>query len=684
MKKLICLFACLLCAVNVFAETDQMKDILLKEYNRVGYGAFAEDDSWFPFPQYGDREAWDGIYDREHAAEIISMAEQLLDYEWQYIPASAYMAFERKGDRSLMERPFKENRMNLVVLVMAELAEGRGRFLEKIADGAYMFAGMPSWVLSAHTTTGQLNRRSLPDPRDRIIDIYSGGVGVLMSVIWHFFHEQLDRIDPTITYCIEQSVQRNILDLYLDYTKMRQHWWTGFNPDPGLIVNNWNVWCNSDVLLCFLLMEKNPLRRRYAIELSVKSVDKLFNYLKKDGACEEGPAYWYHTAGKIYDYLKIMKAASGGRYDLFGSPFIRALGENISRATISGTQVVNFADASSLITPEVNVIYNFGEATGSRELMDLAVYYMLYKADIVAKVDGLTDWVYNGDMWRTIEGIHSQKAIREQLRQTLSAIETGETTFEKACEELRSCVPAATWYPGTQVAYIHRPDGWFIAMKAGHNAEGHHNHNDVGTFVLYSGGTPVFVDAGVSTYTNKTFSKDRYTIWSMRSDWHNLPVINGTIQSPGRNFAAEGVSFDQKSGSLKMNISGAYPDEAGCKSWERSYSLAAGGLTITDSYSLEKRISPDVENFLICGEAVLPGEICPLRGTPVRKGEIVIIVEGKHIVLSYPETLTPSVEERELNDARMTWKSLTRISFTSGGAAPLKGKYKFVIKEIRK
>lgn len=682
MKRFIYVLIFLSIVPSFYAGAEDMKDILIQEYNRVGYKAFASDDSWFPFPEYEDREAWAKIFAKEHAEGLISSAERLLDYEWEYIPASAYMAFEKYGDRAAMEVPFKTNRMNMAVLVMAELAEGKGRFIEKIADGAYMFAGMPSWVLSAHTTTGQHNRRSLPDPRDGIIDIYSGGVGVLMSITWHFFHEQFDKIDSTLTYCIEQSVKRNILDLYMDYTKIRQHWWTGFDPTPGLIVNNWNVWCNSDVLLCFLLMEKNPDRRRFAIELSVKSVDKLLNYLKKDGACEEGPAYWYHTAGKIYDYLKIMKEASDGRFDLFATPFVRSLGEYISRATISQTQVVNFADASSLIKPEINVIYNFGEAVGSLEMTDLAVYYALHAGEITAKADGLTDWTYNGDMWRTIESIHSQKSILERCRSISDAVTAGTTTFAEVYDELRSHVPSFTWYPDTQISYQRNSEGWFVAIKAGNNAEGHHNHNDVGSFVFYIEGTPIFVEAGVGTYTNKTFSKERYSIWSMRSDWHSLPTINGTVQSAGNMFRASDVSFEEKSGTLKMDISSAYPESAKCRSWERIYRTEKDCLVITDEYSLLERMSSDVENFLICGEACLPGTICPVRGVTIKKGELVVICDGKAVIMSYPATLEPSVETKEIEDKRMTWKKLQRISFTSSSAAPLKGRYRFIIKEL--
>jgi len=33
------------------------------------------------------------------------------------------------------------------------------------------------------------------------------------------------------------------------------------------------------------------------------SVDQFINYYHDDGACEEGPSYWGHAGGKMFDYL---------------------------------------------------------------------------------------------------------------------------------------------------------------------------------------------------------------------------------------------------------------------------------------------------------------------------------------------------------------------------------------------
>ena len=259
-------------------------------------------------------------------------------------------------------------------------------------------------------------------------------------------------------------------------------------------------------------------------------------------------------------------------------------------------------------------------------------------------------------------------------------------TFEALRAELRTHVPSFTWYPETEFCYMLNDDGWFLAAKGGHNNESH-NHNDIGTFILYVDGVPMFVDAGVGTYTKKTFSKDRYTIWSMCSDWHNLPIINGITQKFGRNYRSASVkAVNGKSAkSFTLDISGAYPQESRCQSWVRGYKLTSKSLVITDTYSVTQRNAADVTNFMVQGTVYLQGEKTP-SGYVVKAGEVVVCNGDICMSMTYPKTETPSVEVMVLDDKRFTdiWgESLRKISFTSSSSASLKGKREFLIRRLR-
>lgn len=95
------------------------------------------------------------------------------------------------------------------------------------------------------------------------------------------------------------------------------------------------------------------------------------------------------------------------------------------------------------------------------------------------------------------------------------------------------------WLPGLQVmgarSHSDSDKDLYVAAKGGHNAESH-NHNDVGNFIVYADGSPLLIDIGVETYTAKTFSSNRYDIWTMQSQYHNLPTINGVQQKDGREY----------------------------------------------------------------------------------------------------------------------------------------------------
>lgn len=668
----------LVCGLSLQAE-----GIVSEEYGRDGVASsFVAGKEWLPFPEYSDRDGWSVLF-KTDSADMVQRGEKYLDYEWKFIPATAYLAFERTGDRKPMESIEGANRGALISLMLAELAEGKGRFIDQLANGAWHAAQQPSWVLAAHLPA-QRTGRTLPDEREQLIDLGSGRYGAIVSLIWYFFHEEFDRINPTISYALKASIKRNILDSYLDPEEHTANWWIGYN---GGMLNNWTPWCTADVILSFLLVEDDQERLDSALRQSVMSMDLFLDYIQEDGACEEGPGYWGAAAGKTYEYLQILHDASGGRFDLFGNDRIRRMGEYPSRSFIGDGYVVNFADASARNSNPAELIWNFGNAVGSREMTDFAMYLLADTKNCRFRYPSL---ILN-DGYRALYTIRSGIRMRELADSLNSAVADGggdAAAFGKVMASLRKDVPASTWYPETEHCFIRNSSGWFLGAKGGYNDESH-NHNDVGTFILYIRNTPVFIDAGVGTYTKKTFSRtDRYTIWSMQCDWHSLPMINSCAQPYGRDYRSEDAECDISRGTFSVDIAGAYPEEAMCGSWVRSYRVALKGkpsVTVTDVFSLKERKAADVEHFLVKGKVLLPGD--EHEGKQVAPGELLILCDGGLVVkMSYPASLTPGTDIMSLDDRAMTrvWgDSLTRINLTSSSDAPAEGKYKFVITELK-
>ena len=317
------------------------------------------------------------------------------------------------------------------------------------------------------------------------------------------------------------------------------------------------------------------------------------------------------------------------------------MGEYISRTYVGNGWVVNFADASAKGGGDAPLIYRYGHAVGSDEMMQFAAYLLNGKRPSIP---------VGNDTFRSLQSI----LWNGELEKTVAA----------------HTIPACTWYPETEFCYLTNKSGWFLATKGGFNNESH-NHNDVGTFSLYVNTIPVLIDAGVGTYTRQTFSKDRYTIWTMQSNYHNLPMINGVPQSYGQQYKATDVVCQPKKRFFSADIATAYPEEAGVNNWTRAYSLSEKQLTITDNFSLKSAKAPNQVNFLTWGKVDI--------SVP---GKVTVEVQGQKVTLEYPREFTVNLETIELPDTRLSnvWGSeIYRITLKDKEAR-LTGKYKFVIK----
>jgi len=597
-------------------------------------------ENWIKYPAYKNRAGWDA-FTGSLKENLIKDGEANLSYQWKVVTASDYLEYERTGSRVAMESPFGSNNNALSRLVFAELAEGKGRFINQIVNGVWQACEMSSWALSAHLTV-QKSKRSLPDYREQIIDLTSGDLGSFLSWTWYFFHDEWDKINPIISAKLRKNIQERILDPYMARS---DYWWQALDNKPGTLVNNWNPWCNANVLACCLLMEEDKNKLAAAVYRTMLSVDQFINYIKEDGACEEGPSYWGHASGKLYDYLQLLSNATGGKLSLFNEPMVRRMGEYISRSYVGNDWVVNFADASAKGGGEAGLIYRYGKAVGSTEMQEFAAYLQARRSDKAEVNEGR-------DFFRTVENV----AHYNELLQTKPALNN--TVY--------------TWYPQTEVCFLKNKQGCFFAAKGGHNNESH-NHNDVGTFSLYFDETPVLIDAGVGTYNRQTFSDERYSIWTMQSNYHNLPLINGEPQHFGSAYRAKDVVFDAKKATLELDISGAYGKEAAVKSWKRRYVLSDAGLTIDDVFELNVEKAPNQLNFLTWGKPNVS-----------KTGEVVLEKGGKRMRLLYDAAqFTPSVDVIPQTDPRLSnvWGSeLYRLQLTAKKTI-LRGRYQISIRK---
>lgn len=599
--------------------------------------ALVLNQKWVTYPDYTDRVGWDKLFGATKS-EYIKRGEKQLNYEWKVVKAMDYIEFERSGSRQVMEIPFGDNNLAMTDLLMAELAEGRGRFIPQLINGVFHTCEMTSWALSAHLITQKIHR-SLPDHREQLIDLTSGDLSSMLSWTYYLLHNEFDKVNPSIAVRLRYELEKRTIEPYMN--DANYYWWQAFRATPTTMVNNWNPWCNSNVLQCLMLLENDPEKLAAGVYRTMQSVDRFLNYVHSDGACEEGPSYWGHAGGKLFDYLDLLATITAGKVSLLGHPMVKNIGEYISRSYIGDGWVVNFADASAKGGGDAPLIYRFGKAVGSNEMIHFAALMNDRKLP------------RNRDFYRTMQTL----LIHEELEATTPDHIT----------------PLQIWYPETEFCYMKNKSGMFFAAKGGYNDESH-NHNDAGSFSVWINNSPILIDAGVGTYTRQTFSSERYSIWTMQSNYHNLPMINGVAQQNGRNYKATQVKFDSKKKKFSADIATAYPESAKVKNWTRSYVLKGDKLQINDTFELGEAVEKNIIHFMTWGDVD--------SSVP---GKVIISVNGQRALLTYnPAQFDTALEEIPLTDKRLSdmWgKQIYRL-ILKAKAITKTGDYTYSIKQL--
>jgi hypothetical protein len=518
-------------------------------------------DEWHPFPKASEHGEWQKLPYRVRTAHI-KQAEKHLGCEWETPKASVFMEYVRIGNRSNYQAISFGRRTALAELVLGECMEGDGRFLDDIMNGIWAICEETYWGVPAHVGA-QKRGSGLPDVTEPTVDLFAAETAMLLAWTDYLVGELLDPISPLIRERIHHEVQRRIISVNLERDDF---WWMGFG---GRIVNNWNPWICSNWLAAVLILEKDSEIRVRSIHKILQCLDNFLDPYPKDGGCDEGPGYWDRAGGSLFDCLELLRSASGGQIDIFDRPLIREIGRYITRAYISYPYFINFADAAATIDASASLIFRYGKSIGDEDMMGFGAF--------LAEKQGLGEDYIQGSFG--------------SLGRVLPAILLLDELLEA---ESREPLTRDFWLPELQVMAARSVEGsnqgLYVAAKGGHNAESH-NHNDVGNFIVYADGYPVIVDVGVETYTAKTFSDQRYEIWTMQSAFHNLPTINGVMQKNGREYEATAVRYSvtERSATFRLDIASAYPGEAEVRSWMRTITLNRGkNVIIQDKYELEE------------------------------------------------------------------------------------------------
>lgn len=551
-------------------------------------------DDWQPFPPIGNREAWTALPESLRQ-ELIRQGDAWHDYDWAPIRATTFLEFCRNGNRSRFEEVHFSRRHALHHLVVAECAEGNGRFLDPVINGIWAICEESFWGIPPHSFAPLHPHAGLPEVTYPVVDLFAAETGALLAWTRSLLGARIDANPHTaiVTDRIEHEVRTRLINPYRNVA-----WWPwlrcGNRPD-----NNWNPWIHSNLIACVLLIETDPEVRIDLLSRCISGIDVFLSGYGADGGCDEGTVYWQRAGASLFEALEWLHLASDGKLAVWDVPLVREIGLYLPRMHVSGDWYVNYADGAARVGVDADLAWRYGRRTGDPALSA----HGAYGASLEIAHDRFLQAGGRAKSPNAPTDVHTLRrkpvigdnilSIGRTLPKLFGASELGKEAIDARPPLIREA-----WLPDVQVlvarARAGDPRGLFVSARAGHNGDSH-NHNDVGSFIVALDGHPVLVDVGVETYSAKTFGPERYSIWTMQSGYHNLPSVDGFDQSPGRQFGAREVACDVAAErvAMRMNLAGAYPAESGIRDWWRAIILDRdpvtspdGVITISDAWDL--------------------------------------------------------------------------------------------------
>ncbi|MBR4652569.1 MAG: hypothetical protein IKO72_04350 [Kiritimatiellae bacterium] len=490
----------------------------------------------------GDRAAWDRLAALPSAAERIKSAEKALAEPIPDLPDDLYLEFSRNGNRTRYQKPYFNRVRSLSSLLLGECLENKGRFLPGIIARVRAIAAERSWTMPAHDWSLTCFNGT---PH---IDLGSSHRTLVFSFVYDWLRDKLpqDVKDLILAECDRRTFQPYLATCRSpDRRKWpRGHWWYE-------VSSNWNSVCNSCVVRAALAMIDDRRLRAEFVAAAEHTVPYALKGYTEDGYCSEGMGYWNYGYGHHLTLGLAVRAATGGKVNLFSDPKNRAV-----MMYPYGYQLMNWKSP------------HFADGGGNPSATLLALQRQVFP-DIVCRRAAEQD-LLAGDL--------TVISLRAFGQDPGPAYTGGFDTL-----------PIRTWFPDAQVLISRGV--WpkvtmrlSIAIKGGHNAE-LHNHNDVGSYAIMLDGTEMCGDPGGETYTRRTFSKDRYVSKVLSSYGHPVPVVGGRLQKTGRAAAAKVLraEFSDEKDVVELDCTAAY-DVPALKSLVRTmtFDRANSSITITD------------------------------------------------------------------------------------------------------
>ncbi|MGQ9503503.1 MAG: hypothetical protein ACUVQR_01215 [Thermogutta sp.] len=495
------------------------------------------------------RDIWDALARDSAFRKVIAEAEEELTRPIAEVPDELYLDFSKTGNRRRYEARLSTRRHRMATLALAECLENRGRFLAELEKTIAAICQEKTWVMPAHD-------RRLDNFYGRTVEIDLGAAGTAWNMATLDFW-LAEKLSPECRRLIATELERRI------FTPFEQSVNTG-NPRLGwlTVTNNWNAVCLAGVTGAALENIPSAERRGFFVAAAEKYIQYFLQGFTSDGYCSEGIGYWNYGFGHFTFLGETLLQATGGKLDFFALPGVKQIALFGYRMEIAPGIYPAFADCSVGSRPGA-ALSAYLSRRFDLGLKDLEKQYAGVGAGPSSFLPEVALYVHpNSLSSRSVSDTRRRHEIRDWFSDAGILI----------------CRPADL-----------SPDKLAVALKGGHNAE-HHNHNDVGCFVVALAGETPLLDPGAEVYTARTFSGRRYESKVLNSYGHPVPVVAGRLQQSGSQARAKVLETQFSDGVdlYRIDITSAYPVPE-LKSLVREFRYerqGRGRLIITDQVEM--------------------------------------------------------------------------------------------------
>jgi hypothetical protein len=491
-----------------------------------------------------NRVAWDKLAGSASGQQWLQAVTHQLSQQFPEQPDDLYLEFSRSGDRNKWQSVAFTRRDRIVSFAIAECLENKGRFLPALESAIQAICSEPTWVYPAHD-------RDLRNFKGSDMDIDLGSSRVAWDLATADFALR-NKLSDATRKLIRENIEKRI---FIPYRAMAE----GQQKENSWMraTHNWNSVCHAGVVGAALAMLESQEERAWFIAAAEYYMPNFLKGFGSDGYCSEGMAYWNYGFGHFLMFAETVRQATGGGVDPFAHPQARLPSLFGQRAEILNGIYPSIADCPP----------------GSRPDGELSSY--------ICKRLKLGNCPENAPHI-AVSGRGMFGTMLFSFLPELPTVPAGTGNESR----LR------TWFQEGGVL-ICRPDNasavrFAVSLKGGHNAE-HHNHNDLGSFIVVSGNSMLLVDPGSEVYTARTFGSNRYESDVMNSFGHSVPVIAGKLQRQGADARAVVIetNFSDAADKLTLDLTSAYTVPT-LQKLERSFEFRRGqnpSLTVQDNVS---------------------------------------------------------------------------------------------------